>query len=130
MILQKKSGDTDMIEGIKSAEKSREVRIRDGMAYMSPSRWGGCVYVGYFAAGIHWRVAWRVPARTKIGADLGDTRGCVLLCGVVGARATLRWADGDSTHGTSSGFSARPINPLKHQCANHFVGMAFASSDF
>ena len=38
--LAKKSGDSDMIEGIKSAEKAREVRIRDGMAYMSPSRWG------------------------------------------------------------------------------------------
>ena len=39
-VLAKKSGDSNMIDAVNTAEKSREVRIRDGMAYMSPSRWG------------------------------------------------------------------------------------------
>ena len=38
--LAKKSGDLNMIDAVNTAEKSREVRISDGMAYMSPSRWG------------------------------------------------------------------------------------------
>ena len=29
-----------MVEAVKAAEKFRQVRIRDGMTYMSPSRWG------------------------------------------------------------------------------------------
>ena len=38
--LAKNSGDPNMLEVVKSAEKFRQVRIRDGMTYMSPSRWG------------------------------------------------------------------------------------------
>lgn len=39
-VLAQASGDANMVEAVNLAEKSREIRIRDGMAYMSPSRWG------------------------------------------------------------------------------------------
>ncbi len=33
------TGDADLIDAVDAAETAREVRIRDGLAYMSPPRW-------------------------------------------------------------------------------------------
>ncbi len=33
------TGDSDLSAGVSAAESAREVRIRDGLAYMSPPRW-------------------------------------------------------------------------------------------